>query len=281
MTLFLNLRQKNVGGDVVDPYVLRGVGMTSPPQVSAVAWAELPSLVAGKNVVFATHGFNVSYEHGACSIAQVEQQLGLGDSDVFIGILWPGDWWLPIVNYPFEGNVAIECGKRVAAFCETWFAGAASFSFFSHSLGARVILEAVERLSRPAQTVVVTAGAVNRDCLTGEYDAARQNSVRMGVLASHSDWVLRLAFRIADPISDALHDDHNPFQPALGYDGPPAAVAPLNPPWQIADSAGYGHGDYMPPGNGVDNPAAQPPPKWVNAADFYAGMLRGVPPAWP
>src|SRR5579859_7694367 len=106
MTLYLNLRTHAVGGSVADPYVLEGDPAANALGLRSVGWAELASLSGGKNVVFATHGFNVSYDEGVRCLARLEPLLGLTGSDLFLGILWPGDWWLPVVNYPFEGGVA-------------------------------------------------------------------------------------------------------------------------------------------------------------------------------
>ncbi len=278
MTLYLNFRSQGVGGAVIDPYVLQGDAAASPLALRAVGWMELASLVGGKNVLFAAHGFNVSYEHGARSLAQLEPQLGLAASDVFFGVLWPGDYWLPFVNYPFEGDVSMDCGRRLASFCRRWFAGAQSFSFISHSLGARLVLEAVANLDRPARAVCLTAAAINRDCLESEYARAAANSSAISILASHNDWVLKVAFQVGDPISDLLHEDHTPFQKALGYDGPPVpAPPPIAHPWQIPDPADYGHGDYLPP----DHIAPPVGAKWLQPAGFMARAFRNKPQTWP
>jgi len=177
MTYFVNCRSQAVGGSVVDPYVLEGDGTADPPMLRAVGWSELQTLVAGRNILIATHGFNVSYQGGACSLGNLDAYLnslgGLTATDLYLGLLWPGDFWIPVINYPFEGNHAIDSGKRVAAFCNNQLAPAQSISFASHSLGARVVLQAVMGMSRRARSVCLMAAAINRDCLVGEYaDAA-------------------------------------------------------------------------------------------------------------
>src|SRR5579863_7031136 len=101
-------------------------------------------------------------------------------------MLWPGDAWLPVVDYPFEGSVAIDCGRKLADFCNRWCTGAQSISFLSHSLGARLVLEAVAHLGRQARAVCLMAGAINRDCLTAEYARAAANAAAISVLASHN-----------------------------------------------------------------------------------------------
>src|SRR5262249_13872111 len=128
MTFFLDFRARAVGGPVVDPVLLEGDGTAVPPALSLVPWPRVAALVAGRNVLFAAHGFNVSYQAGACSLGLLDRYLGLALPGLFIGMLWPGDSWIPIVDYPFEGDVAIDCGRRLTVFCERWCAGAQSLS---------------------------------------------------------------------------------------------------------------------------------------------------------
>jgi alpha/beta hydrolase family protein DUF900 len=272
MTYFLNFRSQGVGGPAVDPYLLSGDGSTDPPAVSIIPPAQANSLFAGRHVLFVTHGFNVSYQAGANSLELLGRYLGLANPYLFVGMLWPGDAWLPVVDYPFEGDVAIDCGKRLAAFCNTSCAAAQSLSFASHSLGARLLLQAVAGLARQAKLVCLMAGAINRDCLIAQYAVAAAKCDRIVALASDNDDVLKLAFTVGDPFADLLHDDHTPFQPALGSNGPPTPTS-VQPPWQIADGEDYGHGSYMPPGPG-DN-------RWEWPADFLRRNLYGQPLIWP
>lgn len=281
MTLFLNFRSQGVGGAVIYPYVLEGDGTASPPALRSVGYTEFAARAAGKNVLFAAHGFNVSYDYGARSLGQLEPQLRLTASEIYLGVLWPGDYWLPVINYPFEGGVAMDCGRRLADFCGRWLTRAQSISFVSHSLGARVVLEAVKNLDRRARVVCLTAAAINRDCLETEYVAAAANADSISILASHEDWVLKVAFQAGDPIADILHDDHTLFEKALGYDGPALpAPAQVQLPWQIPDAADYGHGDYLPPGDSVQAP---PPPgsRWLNSAGFMARAFHSQRQTWP
>ncbi|HML10663.1 MAG TPA: alpha/beta hydrolase [Stellaceae bacterium] len=272
MTYFLNFRSQNVGGPVVGPYLLQGDGSAPSPQVSVVPPARLPSIFAGKNVLFVTHGFNVSYQDGANALELLGRYLNLASSYLFVGMLWPGDAWIPVVDYPFEGNVAIDCGNRLARFCNNVCAGAQSLSFASHSLGARFVLQAITGLNRRVKLLCMMAGAVNQDCLGAEYAAAASQCDRIAALASHCDDVLKLAFTIGDPFADLLHDDHTPFRAALGYDGPSLPTSVIAP-WQIPDGDDYGHGSYLPPGPG-DN-------RWQYAANFILANFYGDPVTWP
>jgi hypothetical protein len=273
MTYFLDFRTRDVGGAVVDPTLYEGDGTVQPLNLTRIQSAAIPSRFAGKNVLFATHGFNVSRTYGANSLGIIEHYLNLPAPDVFVAMLWPGDSVLPIVDYPFEGGVAEDCGNRLATFCNTSCVTAQSISFFSHSLGARMVLQAITRLDRRAHSVCLAAAAINRDCLITQYASAAQNSDQISLLASHNDYVLKLAFSIGDPFAVLLHDDHTPFQPALGYDGPPTPAAPpILAPWQIGDAENYGHLDYLPPKN---------PVLWPRTADFMKRGFLGQRQIWP
>jgi hypothetical protein len=285
MTYFLNFRSQAVGGAVVDPYLIEGDGAAANLALATVPLWKVPAVLNGKSLLFAAHGFNVSYQGGACALGNLETYLLSTDAltvqDLFIGVLWPGDFWIPVVNYPFEGDVAIDCGKRLAVFCNQSASNAASLSFVSHSLGARVVLQAVSCLQRTARSVCLTAAAINQDCLETEYSAAADRAQSISILASRNDHVLRLAYPIGDVIADLLHDDHTPFEPALGYDGPPGPVEqPIVPPWQTPDAPPYDHGDYLPPGN-APLPDTNPHPLWPNAADFMGRAFRRAPQTWP
>lgn len=267
---------------MIDPYVLQGDVTTDPLALRAVDTSMIGPMVDGNDVLFAVHGFNVSYEYGARSLGQLAAQIHPKPSEICFGVLWPGDFWIPVINYPFEGGVAIDCGRRLAAFCTRWLQKAQSISFVSHSLGARLVLEAVENLDRPTRAVCLTAAAVNKDCLSTEYAAATANSSAVSILASHEDLVLGVAFRVADPLSELFDDDHTPFQPALGYGGPPTpSRPPVIPPWQIPNAEDYGHGDYLPPGDAVQVNPQLPDAKWLLPAGFMAHAYRGQPQTWP
>lgn len=280
MSLFLSFRSDEVGGAVVDPQPLEDDGADDAVGFRLVDLDRLGSMVAGRNLVFAAHGFNVSRSEGARSLRRLEAHLDLPAASLFFGLLWPGDYWLPVLNYPFEGDVAMDCGRRLATFCAAWLSGAHSYSFLSHSLGARLVLQAAQGLARPAQLLCLTAGAVNRDCLSREYAGAEANTVAVSLLASRADLVLKLAYPLGDPLADLLHEDHALFTPALGYNGPPSpAPAAVASPWQIAETEEYGHSDYFPPGESAT--AGTAPAKWWRSARFMARTLRGLPQDWP
>jgi pimeloyl-ACP methyl ester carboxylesterase len=278
MTFYLNFRSSPVAGSVIDPYMVESAPGAAPA-ITPVQPAVVDGFFDGKDLLFAVHGFNVNQREAVSSFAALDAALDLGDSSEMIGVLWPGDWWIPVVNYPFEGEDAMDCGRRLAAFCTRHFADARSISFLSHSLGARLVLEAALYLPRRVSLVCLTAGAINRGCLVAEYANAAANIDQISVLASHEDEVLRLAFPLGDPISNLLHDDHDFFEKALGYDGPSSASAPLiRGPWQIPDRYEYDHGDYLPPVNPL--PPAAPKP-WKRIAEYTRRAFFGQPQVPP
>jgi esterase/lipase superfamily enzyme len=207
MTIFLNLRARPAGGEVADQVSPRQV--TVAPATSDVTDIDLPlanlaSVVLGKNIILATHGFNVNQLDGYKTLANWSTLLQLDGTWLFIGIVWPGDSsWLGPLCYPGEGKHAIVSGNRLAQFLIDNFAGAHSVSFASHSLGARFILQTVTAINNlqpkfAVQHVSLMAGAINHDCLTAEYAAAAQAIGKISLLASVEDEVLAAAFPIGN-----------------------------------------------------------------------------------
>jgi hypothetical protein len=272
VTLFLNFRTGGIGGSIVsDPYVLEGDGTASPVALRTLGWSIPAERIVGRTVVFAVHGFNVSYADGVHALAQVEGALQLGPGFVFVGVLWPGDYWLPVVNYPAEAGDAVRCGRLLAKFVNQTLGRAGAVSFLSHSLGGRLVLEAVTYLDRRAHEVCLAAAAVDDDCLGGaQYEAARANAERISVLASTSDKVLRIAYPVGDFLSDILYDSDSPWRRALGYHGPRPERLEDVAHAQIPAPEGYDHGDYFSSSE-----------KGVLAELFMSEALRGLPHAWP
>lgn len=275
MTLFLDFRTAGVGGGILnEPRVLEGDGRVDPLEMRHLGQTLPAERIAGREVVFVTHGFNVSRRDGVHALARLERDLNLPSAFVLVGVLWPGDWWIPVVNYPAEAGDAVQCGRLLAKFVNTSLSLAGEVSLVSHSLGGRLVLEAVKRLSRPAREVCVLAAAVDDDCLTGpQYDAARKNAKRISVLASRGDLVLRLAYPAGDFFSDIFSDDDNPARKALGYHGPrPRAEHVLHA--QIPGRE-YGHGNYFPPSDLNEPNGTQQPEAFISEA------LLGTAHGWP
>ncbi len=96
MSLFLDFRTAGVGGGILDePRVLEGNGLIDPPDLRYLGQTLPAARIAGREVVFVTHGFNVSRREGVHALARLERDLNLPSAFVFVGVLWPGDWCRP------------------------------------------------------------------------------------------------------------------------------------------------------------------------------------------
>ena len=92
--------------------------------------------------------------------------------NLFIGMLWPGGFLDSGDRLPLRGR----CRDRLrpapgAVLQHLGLLARQSFSFASHSLGVRFVLEAMMAINGRIDTACIAAGAVNRDCLTAEYAA--------------------------------------------------------------------------------------------------------------
>jgi hypothetical protein len=279
VTRFLTLRTHDQGGSVKYPQAVDCDPAVTPPAYRLVPDAEVRASVANKHVVMAIHGFNVSRPHGVGSLGALETALALPNEYAYFGVLWPGDSWLPVVDYPFEAAHAVTAGEKLATYVADFFGLASSISFISHSLGGRVLLEAVQDLKRPAEQLCIAAGAVDRDCMVKQYLGAAHNARRTAVLSSKKDKVLKLAYPAGDFISDVLlGDNDSPWTIALGLKGPPPPVlAPLFGN-AIPELQAYDHGDYFPPSGPPFPPA---PGKWVDAVKYMRRIVTGQDGAWP
>lgn len=284
MTRFLTLRTQDRGGSVQPPKAVDSDPSVTPPLYAEVSDNDVATSVSGRDVVMAIHGFNVSRPHGVASLGGLDAALALPPNFRFFGVLWPGDFWIPVIDYPWEAGHAVTSGRQIAAYCNRVFPGANSISFISHSLGGRVLLEAIQNMDKQALQVCIAAGAVDDNCLVGQYQTAAGNAGRISVMSSLQDKVLQLAYPAGDFISDTLlGDNDSPWKGALGRSGPqtPFAAPVFEEP--IPDDAGfdhkgYDHGDYFPP----SEPPAAPPadPKWRHAVDYMRRAVTGAANFW-
>jgi len=273
MTWFLDLRADSAGGNPAREVQVRQNGDM------VFTMDALLEKVRGRDVLLGTHGFNVNRKDGIKSLSLWSKLLQLDESALFVGVLWPGDSrWLPVVDYPFEGDEARDSGRLLAAFLDKHFGEAASLSFASHSLGARMVLEAVHQMRRRVRRLTLMAGAIEDNCLIKEYRDVPAKVDEISVLASHGDYVLKLAFPVGNPLGGILYRGHPYWHGALGHDGPEAPYpGNLRAGWQIPDNWDYGHGKYL---GGSPPPLAMPvnvPPKGapepVSKPAFSAGFV--------
>lgn len=244
---FLSTRAQSVGGPVASVKILDADRPGFPGDLTQ----ELLDAIRGREVYFATHGFEVNQNDGIAHLSYWLSSLKIG-SAVPMGLLWPGDCIIPIfVDYIVEGREAISSGNLFAEFLNTNLTGAVSLSFASHSLGARVVLQTISGLSNNlhVRRTLLMAGAIDDDCLTGEYSSAANNIDEISVLASTRDDVLAFAFPLGNPLQGIIDGGHPYHRAALGRTGPAPPYPPgnrLQPNWQIPSNLAYGHKSYLP-----------------------------------
>ncbi len=296
ITRFLDLRMLWGGGEVApaaQPMQWNGttaIGDTNYTDHSRyvdLSLTDLQSYVRGRDVLLATHGFANNREDGIRELSEWRKLLTLPDSAAYLGVLWPGDSeYLGPLCYPGEPSQAMDAGAKLAAFIDANLQGATSFSFASHSLGARVILNAMTTMQLPVRRAVIMAGAINDDCLTNEFSSIQQKAEEIVVLASQEDGVLRWAFPVGDLAAEIIGKDHPWWESALGRFGPAARPANYLPPCQIPDPWNFGHGDYLrtkPPAPTIIPPPAPPvmpdptqPPPLSGAAGWQEAWSASV-----
>jgi len=243
MTLFIDLRATPSGGITAEEATVWDDG------IRPLSHSDFGSSIRGRDIVLATHGFNVGRASGVAALSRWNGLFQLPGASLFVGVLWPGDSrYLPIVDYPVEGEEAIRSGRLLAGFLNEYAAQAASISLVSHSLGGRMILEALDKLDRDARRLILMAGAIEDDCLINEYRKAAGKAQEIYILSSKSDWVLEFAFPIGNPIGEIIMHGHPYFKTALGRNGPaqPIPLEQRGGAWQIPDGWDYGHLDYLP-----------------------------------
>ncbi|AUX78336.1 alpha/beta hydrolase [Sinorhizobium fredii] len=278
MSMFLSFRKLPVGGGTLtDPIAWNS---TNDFKLRRVDISKLTGVVAGQEILFAVHGYNNSQSEAVCTLSRFEHVLKLPPNIVFVGILWPGDSKAGFISYPVEKPTASDVGRYLAKFCNRKLARAASISFVSHSLGARVVLETIRGLERETRSACLLAAAIERTCLEKEYADSFSKTDSVHVLASREDEVLRFAFLAGNLFGHALDPTAVPLSSALGYAGPRKPIGKTLPPWSIADNEKYDHGDYLPPSD-ISAQFPNNAGSWNNPASFVKRALNGERQTWP
>jgi hypothetical protein len=247
MTIFLDVRVDSVGGPLAKSVAFfQGASLSTYATISR---AQVLGAIHGRNVLIGTHGFNVDRASGIDCLDTWSQLLLQLDPalDVFIGLLWPGDsTWAHGLDYPEEPKIADDAGQLLGPFLDELTADAASVSFSSHSLGARVVLQTVKQMKTPIRRVILMAGAINDDCLTSEFQVAAAKVGEISVLASKHDEVLAWAFPLGNFLSGIIDVGHPWWHDALGRNGP-QRPRPQNfrAPFLIPSGWKYGHHHYL------------------------------------
>jgi pimeloyl-ACP methyl ester carboxylesterase len=262
MTLFIDLRVQPVGGGLAaTPAVYQG---TSLSDYAPLRLNDLLDAIRGRNVLIAAHGFNVDRADGIGCLANWASLLQLPPNSAFIGLLWPGDSvWAHGLDYPDEPKIADEAGAKLAEFMDACFQNAASISFASHSLGARVVLQTISRMSRSVRSLTLMAPAIDDNCLKTEFQtlADKAKIGAISILASKKDSVLSKAFPLGNFFAGIIAAGHPWWRAALGHCGPVVPwPANFQAPFLLPDDWKFEHSNYLQ----IDSPEPAPWPLPVN-----------------
>ena len=245
MTQFIDVRIQPVGGDLAKQVaVCQGASLAN---YTGATLGDLEDAIQGRHVLIATHGFNVDRANGIASLANWAGLLQLGPGAAFVGLLWPGDSvWAHGLDYPGEPRVADDAGALVGPFLDANFMSAASVSFASHSLGARVVLATIANMKMPVRRLTLMAGAIDDDCMNAEFQKAAQRVGTISVLASMKDTVLSHLFPLGNFVAGILTQGHPWWHAAIGHCGP-TQTWPGNfaSPFMIPDAWNFDHGNYL------------------------------------
>jgi pimeloyl-ACP methyl ester carboxylesterase len=244
MTIFLDMRLAPVGGGLATRVsIIQHNGNSS----QSLSLSDLLPILRGRHVLIATHGFNVDRAAAIACLSNWESLLQLPPSAVYVGLLWPGDSiWAHGLDYPEEPRIANHAGSLLAPFLDANFKDAASISFVSHSLGARVVLATVSHLSLPVRRVTLMAPAIDNDCLAAEFKATAAKIETISVLASMKDQVLSEAYPLGNFCAGIIAEGHPWWRAALGHCGPSKPwPANFRAPYEIPDNWNFEHGNYL------------------------------------
>lgn len=291
-----------------------------PPKLSLAQWDDVKLALAGKHVCFVVHGFNVPRDDGYTGFGAASQEmtpygalpgmaapgpwnLAVSGVDIAVPVLWAGDWYLPI-NYPFLLPDVRLTGSYFADLILSSATQMARVSFVTHSMGARVVLEAIQQtLARAAQkgyrtpkfdTVLFTAPATSDEVLDDpDYALAVDAVERFVVVSSRADKVLSVVFPAGNAVEQALWANDPGADAALGRYGPRLKVGSKAlgktewyeiPEGDDDPRFNQGHEDYFP------WPWQQPPDpgfpngwslKRANIGIIAQAVLENRIPPWP
>ena len=225
--------------------------------------------------VLLVHGYNNSHKQARASYARFRWWLGRAAANPrVLELHWPGNsvnWkYLPrlsmalgAASYWRQPDMAVKCGRTLASWLERAPNGA-RFVLVGHSMGCRLILEALrnlqtgERRRRIAGVCLMAAAVPIRMVERHDLGPVPRDRARWRVLFSRGDNVLKGAF----PIGQAAAFDSF-FSRAVGYTGEPkvrwSAVGKceeMHEPWNYRENY-YNHGWYWPGGQGEGQTVVQ------------------------
>ena len=238
---FIDLRAQSHGGPVGTLKITDGNGQLFDT-------ATLVEKVRGQDVLLMTHGFENNRQQGTDALNEWKSHLQIDPPPFFIGVLWPGDGFLPIfIDYIWEGSEAEKSGTVLGQFVDANFGAAASVSFGSHSLGVRVMMQAISQLNniQKARHLITLAAAIEDDTLNKEFQGVAGKVKHISVIYSMQDHVLALAYPSGNLVGGVIERGNPNVKAALGRSGPasPAPASVIGNP-RLPDTWSYGHTDY-------------------------------------
>jgi hypothetical protein len=204
-----------------------------------------------RHILLLVHGFNNTAAQAnaayAAMLANITPALLAmhNGPDAVVCLQWPGDFAVvdavqaaDAVGYPVDITQARKSADKLQAFLHALCTGKGPnfrISFIAHSLGCRLMLEALRPASLPLEVaalmaaavpvrlVDITAGAIAT--LSGTDAGAR------AMLKFHSwlDMVLAVAFPAGQSLAFAMGIEPAPFLEAVGFRGDPSAFGTDRP----------------------------------------------------
>ena len=232
-------------------------------------------LAAGHFVIF-VHGYNVRRGAATSSYSEFRDHLEYcGARAKVLELHWPGDRNWGVISgacYPLKILTAKAAGAKLAEWIEGCPADA-RFTLIAHSLGCRLVLEAIDALRRSSGMTRITSVCLMAAAVPAKYIRSDRLGPRPGedthwhILYSRGDHVLRWLF----PIGEL----DTPFRYAVGLYGEPLEN------WRSASAGGselyhgyhgesesdfYDHGDYW---------GRKERPMPARSAEYLASLLGG------
>lgn len=229
----LSVRERSVGGDVIDVVRCRGLD----PRNS-------------ERLLILIHGFNMTRQRAADALAGFHRRLSSGSArplpDTWF-FYWPGDHEDPrlsAVTYSVAVETAKTAGERLGQLL-TELSPSQEVILVGHSLGCRVLLHALRYVAgahargTPSAQVVMAclmAAAVPEGRCQGLHQIYGSDVIKpaIHVMYSRNDCVLHRIFPLGQKLKGEV------MGPAVGYlGGPPERWA------EPRRETGLGHGDYL------------------------------------
>ena len=280
MIYLVDFRAAGEGGAVVPGFLVTG-------RLHDVTLGTKDQLQTETKVTFLLHGFNVDRVDGRRMLLQLAGILETSIEGAIVAVLWPGDHWARAASFPLEGRDADDTAAELHKFMLLNLLARPTVSFLTHSLGARVALNTIDRVGGTAaqrdrfevDQVCLMAAAIDDYSLADRdvYQTATDEANRVAVLASKKDRVLKFAYPAGD-LLQAFKFWEEDFGLALGYHGPRDHGKDPVPPnvrgKSIAKDRVSRHADYLPDGKLNDNQ--------TSAIAFATDVLQGKPePKYP